>query len=149
MTTCVDGILHQKMTWRTTAWSVGQKTTTREDGINGTAKRPSHFFDSLSLLRQSESRCHTRRNPHRFGLISSKIPVIICLNHFFSYICGQITKNDEDEVQNGHIEKKPQDYFDYDNEDDFEDICDIYNDDIDLKYSNCRICRIPEEWKSE
>ena len=41
------------------------------------------------------------------------------------------------------------DDFDYDNEDDFDDIQDMYSDDIDLEYSSCCICRIPEEWKSE
>ena len=50
-------------------------------------------------------------------------------------------------IENGHIEKYPQDDFDYDNEDDFEDICDTYSDDIDLEHSSCCICRIPEEWK--
>jgi hypothetical protein len=50
-------------------------------------------------------------------------------------------------IENGYIEKYPQDDFDYDNEDDFDDICDMYSDDIDLEHSSCCICRIPEEWK--
>ena len=45
------------------------------------------------------------------------------------------------------IEKYPQDDFDYDNEDDFDDICDMYSDNIDLEHSSCCICRISEEWK--
>lgn len=50
-------------------------------------------------------------------------------------------------IENGHIEQYPQDDFDYDNEDDFEDICDMYSDDIDLEHSSCCCCKIPEEWK--
>ena len=42
-----------------------------------------------------------------------------------------------------------EDDFDYDNEDDFDDIQDMYSDDIDLEHSSCCICRIPEEWKSK
>ena len=49
-------------------------------------------------------------------------------------------------IENGHIEKYSEDDFDYDNEDDFDDIQDMYNDDIDLEHSNCCICKIPEEW---
>ena len=50
-------------------------------------------------------------------------------------------------IENGHIEKYPQDDFDYDNEEDFFDIQDMYSDDIDLEHSSCCCCRIPEEWK--
>ena len=50
-------------------------------------------------------------------------------------------------IENGYIEKYPQDDFDYDNEDEFDDIQDMYSDDIDLEHSNCCICKIPEEWK--
>jgi len=50
-------------------------------------------------------------------------------------------------IENGHIEKYPEDDFDYDNEDDFDDICDMYSDDIDLEHSSSCLCKIPEEWK--
>ena len=49
-------------------------------------------------------------------------------------------------IENGYIEQYPQDDFDYDNEDEFDDIQDMYSDDIDLEHSSCCICRIPEEW---
>ena len=48
-------------------------------------------------------------------------------------------------IENGYIEKYPQDDFDYNNEDDFFDIQDMYSDDIDLEHSSCCICRFPEE----
>ncbi len=50
-------------------------------------------------------------------------------------------------IENGYIEKYDEDDFDYDNEDDFLDIQDMYSDDIELEHSSCCICRIPEEWK--
>jgi len=50
-------------------------------------------------------------------------------------------------IENGYIERYPQDDFDYDNEDDFNDICDMYSDDIDLDHSSSCICKIPKEWK--
>lgn len=50
-------------------------------------------------------------------------------------------------IENGYIEKYDEDDFDYDNEDDFNDICDMYSDDIDLDHSSSCICQIPEEWK--
>lgn len=49
-------------------------------------------------------------------------------------------------IENGYIERYPQDDFDYDNEDDFDDIQDMYSDDIDLEHSSSCICKIPEEW---
>lgn len=51
-------------------------------------------------------------------------------------------------IDNGYIEKYPEDDFDYGNEDDFDDIQDMYSDDIDLECSECCICRIPEAWKT-
>ena len=54
----------------------------------------------------------------------------------------------ENGIENGYIEKYPQDDFDYDNEEDFNDICKMYSDDIDLEHSSCCLCRIPEEWKA-
>lgn len=48
-------------------------------------------------------------------------------------------------IENGHIEKYPEDDFDYDNEDEFLDIQDTYSEDIDLEHSSCCICKIPEE----
>lgn len=50
-------------------------------------------------------------------------------------------------IENGYIEKYDEDDFDYDNEDDFLDIQDMYSDDIELEHSSSCICRIPEEWK--
>ena len=41
-------------------------------------------------------------------------------------------------IENGYIKK-------YD-DDDFDDIQDMYSDDIDLEYSSCCICKITEEW---
>ena len=52
-------------------------------------------------------------------------------------------------IENGYIEKYDEDDFDYDNEDDFNDIQDMYSDDIELEHSSCCICRIPEDWKSQ
>ena len=52
-------------------------------------------------------------------------------------------------IENGYIEKYDEDDFDYDNEDDFDDIQDMYSDDIDLECSECCICRIPEAWKTK
>ncbi len=49
-------------------------------------------------------------------------------------------------IENGYIEKYEEDDFDYENEDDFDDICDMYSDDIQLEHSSCCICRIPEDW---
>ena len=48
-------------------------------------------------------------------------------------------------IENGYIEKYDEDDFDYENEDDFLDIQDMYSDDIDLEHSSCCICRIPKE----
>ena len=50
-------------------------------------------------------------------------------------------------IKNGYIDKYEEDDFDYKNEDDFDDICDMYSDDIELEHSSCCICRIPEEWR--
>lgn len=50
-------------------------------------------------------------------------------------------------IENGFIEKYDEDDFDYDNKDDFDDIQDMYSDDIELEHSSCCICRIPEDWK--
>jgi len=55
-----------------------------------------------------------------------------------------------DGIENGYIEKYPEDDFDYDNEDDFDDIQDMYSDAfgfIDLEHSSCCLCGIPVEWK--
>ena len=50
-------------------------------------------------------------------------------------------------IENGYIEKYDEDDFDYDNEDAFDDIQDMYSDDIELEHSSCCICRIPEDWR--
>lgn len=52
-------------------------------------------------------------------------------------------------IENGYIKKYDEDDFDYENEDDFLDICDMYSDDIHIEPSNCSVCGIPEEWKSK
>ena len=51
-------------------------------------------------------------------------------------------------IENGHIEKYEEDDFDYDNKDDFDDICDMYSDDIQLEHSSSCIWRIPD-WAKE
>lgn len=51
-------------------------------------------------------------------------------------------------IENGYIEKYPEDDFDYDNEDEFFDIQDMYSDDIVLEYSSSCICKIPD-WAKE
>ena len=49
---------------------------------------------------------------------------------------------------NGHIEQHDDDeFFDY-YEADFDEVYDMYGDDIELEHSSCCICRIPEEWSS-
>ena len=49
---------------------------------------------------------------------------------------------------NGHIEQHDDDeFFDY-HEADFDEVYDMYGDDIELEHSSCCICRIPKEWKS-
>ena len=52
-------------------------------------------------------------------------------------------------IENGHIEKYEEDDFDYENKDDFDDICDMYSDDIEIEHSCCCICKIPEDWKQQ
>ena len=50
---------------------------------------------------------------------------------------------------NGHIEQHDDDeFFDY-YEADFDEVYDMYGDDIELEHSNCCICRIPEDWKTQ
>lgn len=51
-------------------------------------------------------------------------------------------------IKNGYIKKYEEDNFDYDNKDDFDDICDMYSDGIELEHSSCCVCRIPKEWAS-
>ena len=51
-------------------------------------------------------------------------------------------------IKNGYIEKYEEDDFDYENKDDFDDICDMYSDDIQLEHSCSCICRIPD-WAKE
>ena len=51
-------------------------------------------------------------------------------------------------IDNGHIEQHDDDeFFDY-YEADFDEVYDMYGDDIELEHSSCCICRIPKEWKS-
>ena len=47
---------------------------------------------------------------------------------------------------NGHIEQHDDDEFDDYYEADFDEVYDMYGDDIELEHSNCCICRIPEDW---
>ena len=50
---------------------------------------------------------------------------------------------------NGHIEQHDDDeFFDY-YEADFDEVYDMYGDDIELEHSNCCICRIPEDWNKQ
>ena len=51
-------------------------------------------------------------------------------------------------IKNGYIEKYEEDDFDYENKDDFDDICDMYSDDIELEHSSSCFCRIPD-WAKE
>ena len=49
-------------------------------------------------------------------------------------------------LDNGHIEQHDDDdFFDY-YEADFDEVYDMYGDDIELEHSSCCICRIPEDW---
>lgn len=50
----------------------------------------------------------------------------------------------ENGIANGYIEKYEEDDFDYENPNDFDDICDMYSDDIELEHSSCCICRCPK-----
>ncbi len=50
---------------------------------------------------------------------------------------------------NGHIEQHDDDEFDDYCEADFEEVYDMYGNDIELEHSCCCICRIPEEWLSK
>ena len=49
---------------------------------------------------------------------------------------------------NGHIEQHDDDEFDDYYEADFDEVYDMYGDDIELEHSSCCICRIPEDWKT-
>ena len=51
-------------------------------------------------------------------------------------------------LDNGHIEQHDDDEFDDYYEADFDEVYDMYGDDIELEHSSCCICRIPEEWLS-
>ena len=49
-------------------------------------------------------------------------------------------------IENGYIEQHDDDeFFDY-HEADFDEVYDMYGDDIELEHSCCCICRIPEDW---
>ncbi len=50
---------------------------------------------------------------------------------------------------NGHIEQHDDDEFDDYYEADFDEVYDMYGDDIELEHSSCCICRIPEDWKTQ
>ena len=49
-----------------------------------------------------------------------------------------------DGFNNGYIEKYDEDDFDYDNEADFDELYDMYGDEMELEHSSCCICRIPD-----
>ena len=52
-------------------------------------------------------------------------------------------------IDNGHIEQHDDDeFFDY-YEADFDEVYNMYGDDIELEHSSCCICRIPEDWKTQ
>ena len=50
---------------------------------------------------------------------------------------------------NGHIEQHDDDEFDDYYEADFDEVYDMYGEDIELEHSSCCICRIPEDWKTQ
>ena len=50
---------------------------------------------------------------------------------------------------NGHIEQHDDDEFDDYYEADFDEVYDMYGDDIELEHSSRCICRIPEDWKTQ
>ena len=49
---------------------------------------------------------------------------------------------------NGYIEKDRKDEFDDYHDADFDELCTMYGEDIELEHSSCCICRIPENWLS-
>lgn len=51
-----------------------------------------------------------------------------------------------DAFNNGYIEQHDDDEFDDYYEADFDEVYDMYGDDIELEHSSCCICRIPEDW---
>ena len=52
-------------------------------------------------------------------------------------------------LDNDHIEQHDDDeFFDY-HEADFNEVYDMYGDDIELEHSSCCICRIPEDWETQ
>lgn len=53
-----------------------------------------------------------------------------------------LTYSDKDIEQHDDDE-----FFDY-HEADFDEVYDMYGDDIELEHSCCCFCRIPEEWSS-
>lgn len=54
-----------------------------------------------------------------------------------------------DAFDNGDIEEHEDDnFYDY-HKADFDEVYDMYGDDIELEHSSCCICRIPEDWKTQ
>ena len=51
------------------------------------------------------------------------------------------------DIENGYIERHDDDEFDDYHEADFDDLYNMYGDDIELEHSSCCICKIPGDWK--
>lgn len=50
-------------------------------------------------------------------------------------------------IENGYIEQHDDDEFDDYHEADFDELYNMYGDDIVLEHSSCCICKIPADWK--
>lgn len=54
-----------------------------------------------------------------------------------------------DDFNNGYIEKDAKDEFDDYHEADFDELYEMYGDEMELEHSSCCICRIPETFISK
>ena len=54
-----------------------------------------------------------------------------------------------DGFNNGYIEKDAKDEFDDYHESDFDELYEMYGDEMELEHSSCCICKIPADWKSQ
>ena len=52
-------------------------------------------------------------------------------------------------IENGYIEQHDDDdFYDY-HETDFDELYEMYGDEMELEHSSCCICKIPADWKSQ
>ena len=52
-------------------------------------------------------------------------------------------------IENGYIEQHDDDdFYDY-HEADFDELYEMYGDEMELEHSSCCICKIPADWKSQ